>query len=380
MLKGLFGISLRTKLIFVLLIMAIIPIVVISYLVYSKTDVYLEKTLVSSFKGISEIKYRAIEALVKDSVDQVERAVTSLQLIASISELKAIAEEEKRTAGYDQLRNKLNDLLGKSEKFKEVFIIGPSGAIITSTEKTNEKKETKDIDYFINGQEKTFVQGVFMDPTIGELTLVVATPLKKEDGSLTGILAARVNLDSLYGLVRDYTGLGETGETLLDKLDGDDVVILSPTRHDEKAALDRKIKIGSPLGFALQEAAQGKNGQGFTTDYNGVKVLASWRHIPIVNWGLVTKMDAKEVAEPKTEMGQYVLIVSILVAVIAVLLSYMISVGIVRPIKDLTDAADRISKGDLGVQINIKSHDEIGKLAESFERMLAAIKYLKEKE
>ncbi|MFH1769740.1 MAG: cache domain-containing protein [Parcubacteria group bacterium] len=365
---------------FVLLTIAIVPIIVISYLTYTRTDIYLEKTLTSSFKGISEIKYRAIEATITDSIDQVERGVTSLQLIASISELKAIEVEEEKSTAYEKLRNKLNGLLGESAKFEEVFIIGASGMITTSTNKTNENKDAKDYDYFVKGKAKTFIQGVFLSPITEKPSIVISTPITKEDKTLIGVLAVRLNLDSLYSVVRDYTGLGETGETVIVALSGNDVVILNPTRFDEKAALEKRITIGDTIGIPLQMAAEGKSGQGFSTDYRGVKVLASWRYISVVNWGLVTKMDAKEVAQPKKEMAYYILLACILIAFIIFLVAFIMASGIVKPIKDLTDAADRISKGDLGVQINIKSRDEIGKLAESFERMLAAIKYLKEKE
>jgi HAMP domain-containing protein len=51
---------------------------------------------------------------------------------------------------------------------------------------------------------------------------------------------------------------------------------------------------------------------------------------------------------------------------------------LVQPLKDLKDAADRLSRGDFAVSLDIRSKDEIGELADSFERMVAAVKFFRE--
>ena len=63
-------------------------------------------------------------------------------------------------------------------------------------------------------------------------------------------------------------------------------------------------------------------------------------------------------------------------AVIVALLSLLFARGFTNPIKQLKDAADRVSMGDMSVSINVKSKDEIGELSESFDRMVTAVKYL----
>ncbi len=59
--------------------------------------------------------------------------------------------------------------------------------------------------------------------------------------------------------------------------------------------------------------------------------------------------------------------------VLSVALGLIISATINRPIKTLMVAADKISKGDLDVDIDINSKDEIGILADSFKRMSETI-------
>lgn len=60
--------------------------------------------------------------------------------------------------------------------------------------------------------------------------------------------------------------------------------------------------------------------------------------------------------------------------VVVILVTSMYSRTIVRPIVYLTDVADRISLGDLDTKIEIRSSDEVGMLAESFNRMQESLR------
>ena len=62
----------------------------------------------------------------------------------------------------------------------------------------------------------------------------------------------------------------------------------------------------------------------------------------------------------------------VVVAVVALLFARTLT----DPIKKLRTAADKISTGDTTATIDIKSKDEIGDLAESFERMAASLKIM----
>ncbi len=57
----------------------------------------------------------------------------------------------------------------------------------------------------------------------------------------------------------------------------------------------------------------------------------------------------------------------------------LFSNGLSKRVRTLTDLAERISLGELGVQISDKSKDEIGQLATAIERMRACIRISLEK-
>jgi signal transduction histidine kinase len=63
-----------------------------------------------------------------------------------------------------------------------------------------------------------------------------------------------------------------------------------------------------------------------------------------------------------------------LAVVIALLLAVFLGRRITRPVRDLTDASERVARGDYDVVLNAKGGDELGLLARRFEEMAARLK------
>jgi HAMP domain-containing protein len=288
--------------------------------------------------------------------------------------------EEKKEASqeYQELNETLSLISSGKEKFEELFVIDPSGAVMVSTYYEHEGKVAVHNNYFTDGLKATYIQDVYVSGITGKRSMVISTPIKDEIGKVVGVLAARLNLNTLHKLIRTDKGLGTTGETLVGKKIDEEIVLMAPTRFDANAALSKKIATGSSEGFDIQEASAERQGSGLTRDYRGVEVFSAWRYIPSLKWGLVTKMDSSEAQKPINHMKNQLLILVIILITVTVLLAAFISKGIVNPLRELKEAAEGISRGKLDVKVNVKSDDEVGDLADSFERMVAAIRYLKE--
>lgn len=75
-------------------------------------------------------------------------------------------------------------------------------------------------------------------------------------------------------------------------------------------------------------------------------------------------------------------LIAVLAAVFVVVLAvaFWISRSITRPVAQLSEIAEKVSMGDLDVEVEVKSNDEIGDLAASFGRMVAAVRFLSQEE
>ena len=79
--------------------------------------------------------------------------------------------------------------------------------------------------------------------------------------------------------------------------------------------------------------------------------------------------------------GQLIIIIIAVVAMfIGIFLTFLAERRISRPIVHLTQVAEDISKGDISKPVEKESSDEIGELAEAFERMRISLKVMMEEE
>jgi methyl-accepting chemotaxis protein len=88
----------------------------------------------------------------------------------------------------------------------------------------------------------------------------------------------------------------------------------------------------------------------------------------------------KDVKESQSQ-GQFIIIViAIIAAITGIVLSFLAERQVARPIQHLTRVAEDISKGDISKPVERESKDEIGDLAEAFERMRVSLKVMIEEE
>jgi nitrate/nitrite-specific signal transduction histidine kinase len=67
------------------------------------------------------------------------------------------------------------------------------------------------------------------------------------------------------------------------------------------------------------------------------------------------------------------LTVVLVVLIVLLIVIYRYSLSIVRPIRQLSEVADRISMGDLEATVNVEGEGEIAMLGESIERMRTSV-------
>lgn len=285
------------------------------------------------------------------------------------------AQAEARADLYQVLRL----ILWDQAVFEELMVIGGDGVVIVSTFAGHEGKSAKELEYFASGLKAAYLQPAFLSPITGNLTMVLAAPIRGAAPEKHGVLAARLNLERFFRMINDLTGLGRTGEIVVGKQVGDVVEIVAPTRHAGRDALGMQVAMGAAHSRGLQEAARGLEGASTTDrDSRGKPVIAAWLPVPSLGWGLVVKIDHDEATEPVHAVQNQTWLMALILLMVAAVSALVVSRELVRPLRELKDATDRISRGDLDVQLEIRSNDEIGELADSFERMVAAIKFFRE--
>ena len=80
--------------------------------------------------------------------------------------------------------------------------------------------------------------------------------------------------------------------------------------------------------------------------------------------------DRREILGEVIEVRNILFIVSLILVVVTGLIGLFISRSISTPIVQLSEMTEEIGKGNLDIRVDIKSKDEIGVLASSFNKMV----------
>ena len=108
---------------------------------------------------------------------------------------------------------------------------------------------------------------------------------------------------------------------------------------------------------------------------------------PGFNWTVVVRQPTSIALAPiegltsvqsnlQSSQRQVLLILGVVVVVVfalAIVIAGMLSRAITRPLLDLRELADAVSKGDTSRTITVKSDDEIQDVAQAFERMRTSV-------
>ncbi len=134
---------------------------------------------------------------------------------------------------------------------------------------------------------------------IGIIVPVLSGSQDKSDIVCTMMMRMDPN-KNLFPLIQTWPSLSKTGETLLLKKEGDNVVFLNELRYKKNTTLKLKLPVTSE-NLPASKAVQGFKGLFEGYDYRGVHVLSDMNKIPDSPWFIVAKIDMDEVLTPLKE-------------------------------------------------------------------------------
>lgn len=185
-----------------------------------------------------------------------------------------------------------------------------------------------------------------------------------ESGLVIGAVTAHLSLPvTLDPLMTDATGLGETGETFL--VDGKGYLISRSRFAAESIIGSRVINLAT-----VQQCQREKSVAADYLNYRGRDVLGYCTWMPEHEWGLVAEICTDEIYRQIYFTRTAVLIIGFLLFLFIAFVSAGISRGLTKPILAVAAAAREVGEGDFTQRVSIRSKDEMGELAESFNEMV----------
>lgn len=200
----------------------------------------------------------------------------------------------------------------------------------------------------------------FVDASTGEYAISGAKAVIR-DGQVVGVLAIDILLSKLTETLANNE-LGYEGYPII--VDADGNAIVHPTLFGENISENSSVK------KMLSSSSESGNVTDGTESTNTITVFTT---IPELDWKIGAVYEGNKINQTADSIRTMIIIIVLAIeAIIFIVLYFMIS-AILKPIGQLKKLMDSIAAGDLTVQANIRSKDEIGQLATNFNKMSSSM-------
>ncbi len=353
--RGTYPFRLVYQLTAVMLLMSVVPLFYSSRKLMDINQKALEDIILNLHTQAAGRLKGSVEMFLKD----VRKSLTEFAQIQGMTDILTM----------DQRQSLLVNFLGAYDQFAGVQVVASDGTRLAVASRSQVLEG-------ILSQSPTFNQGydearngnyhVGQPMTVAgydSVLLPVMTPVISPSGAQQGILAALVDLGEVQGMVA-ASRVGRHGSAFMVDRTGRVIAHQDQRKVREKADLTNLEIVGS---YVLA----GRTGGTIPfLEENKEEMLGAYDLIENVGWGVVIEEPKADAYLSLMEMRRQTVIWVILVALASLFLAVVSSHRISRPIRVFADRSLSVASGDFRQSIEIKSRNEIGQLAETFNFMI----------
>lgn len=355
--------KLKVQILTLFILTSIAIVIVTGYLYYDQVQEILVEQNINELKAVSKSKSARVNAIIQTKITELEILRRS-PIIKSALYKYIFTDDDSNGVNKISLYNAIIRSKEAIEGINRVMILDSTGNILISSTPSRTLNEN----YFNDASpfpfpDKSKVTIEYRYNEHKELVLCLAAYIDSRH-----ILLIENDVNNILSVTEDYTGLGTSGESAIFRIDEEgSIIYLTPLRFYKKPFL-KEVK-NPDLSIFQQEVKKGTVVYTNILDYRNKKVTASVNSINKTDWKIMTKMDTSETLIYMERLRKMAIVASVSITLVVSILIYLFAYFFVKPINDLADAAEEISQGDLTKRVEIKSKNELGQLAASFNKM-----------
>ncbi len=345
--------SLKSKIIFSALAFFLLGIALLAYMVNDQ----VQKKSLERIISTSEASAEQMESGVENFLDQYTRGMETL---AKSDELTHYSGPDGKEITQAQIDKKLEDFLSVYSEAAVIYVGLPSKytAQFPKDDLTGYDPTSRPW-YQDAAAEPGIVEwsSPYADDTDGTL-MVTASLAIENNGQIAGVVGVDIELTAITEMLNS-TEIPFNGYPVM--YDQEGIAISHPSKSGENLADKPSVK----SMFASDKGNFQYKGD---KDQDEVNVFST---LPEFGWKIGTVYEKENLMGMAKQLRMVILVSSLITLVIVAIGLYFIINKLLKPIGRLRTLMDEVAAGDLTVQSDIKTADEIGQLSDNFNGMIA---------
>ncbi len=349
--------SIRTKLMVMFLVIISVPLIALGAITYLNASGALqsiiEDTTLTTAQEVSQI---------------INQELTSIQRVLQVAKAddNLVGLVSGRSSDTRDVFNYIQQIKVENQDiFEDVILVNSSYTAFMTSNSESVSIDVSDRDYMVDVMaNQVAISDVLTSKESGESVIVIAVPIVEND-IVTGAIMGTVLFSNIETIIHEIE-VGSEGYGYLINSEGTVVV------HDNQSYVDDGYNLlsqnNAELESVVNKMVDKETGLGFYTFDGTYKMVA---YAPIAHWSLGITANYDDYMAPAIKIRAVTLILTLSSIAIALLIAFVFSTSMVRPIKKLQALMKQAGQGDLTVRCQTKSKDEVGALAKSFNEMMA---------
>lgn len=344
-----------------------IPMLLLCYIIYNYTYMTATKDSKEHIVQVTSVEGNALNTFINSQVKEVELSARIESVARLLKETKKSEDLKQFVYNADSLGvDKL--LASRVKELNDVqhsFVCDLNGNIIADSSSEGLMLNITDREYFkqaLSGQ--TVISDEIKSKISNKNIIVIASPVVDEQKNIIGLYCNAIEISAFDKFISNIK-IGNTGYAYL--VDDNGIMIA----HPDKAKLGKKVdnlvlkKVVATKSYLNQIDTKFD-----TYTYNGDKKYFGYTVIPKINWILAVSQNVSEVNSPAELEFYFIIGITVLMLIIASIISILFSKSITNPVNKLITVMNKAENGNLSETCDYNSNNELGVLSNNFNKMI----------
>lgn len=265
---------------------------------------------------------------------------------------------------YSEIKNLLNQVTQLKSNIKIASVVSNQGIVLISTNSILEKtyQPLGHLTTYIT-DPKDPINPIFYNSIITQnKAITFVTPVYNQDNIKIAYISIELDLGEIDIFLHNSNNYEQDKKIyLVGRIGGKNTFVNSLNLQEKN--------IDFVHSFAIDAVLEGKNGSGLYINHQNIPVLGLYRWLEDKNMGLVAEITQKNAFSLAENLAGQIFLIGCFLLILILFIVYFISRKLVQPITEISEAAIKVSQGNLNCHVPVLSKDELGTLAISFNIM-----------